>query len=372
MLAINIQKTLGAFQLNAEFAMRRPGVVALFGPSGCGKSTLIQILAGLAAPEAGYVQLNGEYLFDADKGLNVPAEARGIGCVFQDSRLFPHFSTRGNLEYGAKRSSRRAFIGFDDVVELLELAHLLNRRPNTLSGGEKQRVAIGRALLSQPRLLLLDEPLASLDQDRRSEVLPYLEALRDRLAIPMVYVSHQFDEVLRLATEVVLMRDGGITAHGELAQLSLGAELRGMLGTDLVGAVIAGVLLSTDPDSGLSRIKIGSGELAVQATGIPAGRTVRVQLLARDIIVATQAPAHLSVRNSVEGTVRLISAEQPGSDLVTIDIGCGESLLARITSAATRELQLRAGMRVWALVKAVSVQGHSFAAPMPPERFTSV
>jgi len=372
MLAINVQKALGAFRLNAGFSMRKPGVVALFGPSGCGKSTLIQILAGLASPDSGYVQLNGEFLFDAGKGLAVPAEARGIGCVFQESRLFPHFSVRGNLEYGAKRSSRRACIAFDDVVALLELSHLLNRRPNSLSGGEKQRVAIGRALLCQPRLLLLDEPLASLDHERRGEVLPYLETLRDRLAIPMVYVSHQFDEVLRLATEVVLMRDGAITAHGDLTQLSLGAELHAMIGADLVGAVVNGELLNTDPQTGLSRIRLGSGELAVQTTGIPSGRIVRVQLLARDIIVATQAPAHLSVRNSVEGIIRMISPEQPGSDLVTIDIGCGESVLARITSEATRELQLHLGMRVWALLKAVSVRGHSFAAPMPPERFTSV
>jgi len=364
MLAVNVQKTLGAFRLNAEFQMRRAGVVALFGPSGCGKSTLIQLLAGLASPDSGSIQVDGELFFDASRGIDVPAETRGIGCVFQDARLFPHFSVRGNLTYGARRSTRAPYIAFDDVVGLLDLAQLLERRPGRLSGGEKQRVAIGRALLSQPRLLLLDEPLASLDHERRGEVLPYLEALRDRLAIPMVYVSHQFDEVLRLATDLVLMRDGGVAAQGELSPISLSAELRGMIGADLVGSVINGQLLPTDPHSGLARVRAGDGILSIPAAGIEAGRTLRVQLLARDIIVATQAPTHLSVRNSLEGTIREIAQERPGSDLVTIDIGAGEAVLARITSVATRELNLHPGMRIWALVKAVSIQGHSFAAPV--------
>ena len=362
MLEVNIRKSRGSFRLNAAFSMRKPGVIALFGPSGCGKSTLIQCLTGLAAPDSGTVELNGDIFFDSERGINVPVQRRGIGCVFQDARLFPHFTVRGNLKFGAARTRRTATIAFDDIVDLLDLSALLGRRPGRLSGGEKQRVAIGRALLSQPRLLLLDEPLAALDYARRDEVLPYLEVLRDRLAIPMVYVSHQFDEVLRLATDLVLMREGSILAQGELSALSRSPALASMIGMDLVGAVVSARVLGVDPHSRLTRLALGKGELNVSAAGLSAERAVRVQLLARDIIVATVQPTHLSVRNCLAGTITGIDSEHPGSDLIGIDIG-GETILARITAAATQALQLRLGMNVWALIKSVSIQGHSFGAP---------
>ncbi len=368
MLALSIRKMRGSFRLDAAITLQKPGVIALFGPSGCGKSTLIHCLTGLETPDEGRIELNGETFFDSQLGIDMPAERRGVGCVFQDSRLFPHFTVRGNLTFGAARTQRPAYIAFDDMVELLDLRALLERRPNRLSGGEKQRVAIGRALLSQPRLLLLDEPLASLDHARRGEVLPYLETLRDRLAIPIVYVSHQFDEVLRLATDLVLMRDGSILAQGELSELSLSPALRSMIGMDLVGAVVNAHLLGVDPDTDIARLSVGQGELKVAHKGLAAHGALRVQLLARDIIVATAQPAQLSVRNCLAGRISKIGSEQPGSDLISIDIG-GETILARITAAATQDLQLHIGMRVWALIKSVSIQGHSFAAPAPPPRF---
>ena len=228
MLRVQLRKRRGDFSLDVDFGAPVPGITALFGRSGCGKSTLISLIAGLMSPDAGKVQIGEDVLLDTERHLEVDARHRRIGVVFQEARLFPHLSVLGNLQYGAKRLPRDtpAPIGFDDVVVLLGLDALTSRRPHELSGGEKQRVALGRALLAQPRLLLLDEPLASLDLARREEVLPYFEKLRDALAIPIVYVSHQFDEVLRLATRVVLLDGGRVLADGDLAAVSRHAALR--------------------------------------------------------------------------------------------------------------------------------------------------
>src|SRR5690349_18571458 len=235
MLRLRLKKQRGDFLLDIDIDSPTPGVVALFGRSGCGKSTTVNLLAGLLPPDAGRVELNGEVLFDSANKIAQPIQSRRIGYVFQDARLFPHYTVLGNLQYGLKRARGDKVIGEAETIALLGLEALLARRPHQLSGGEKQRVALGRALLSQPRLLLLDEPLASLDVARREEVLPYLERLRDRLAIPMVYVSHQFDEVLRLATQVVVMDKGRVIAHGDISSVSLDPALRAIVGPDAVG-----------------------------------------------------------------------------------------------------------------------------------------
>jgi molybdate transport system ATP-binding protein len=362
MLKVAVKKTRGSFALDAGFEMPTPGVVALFGRSGCGKSTLVNIIAGLLDADSGHVALDGDVLLDTDSGRCVPPERRRIGYVFQDARLFPHLRVAANLRYGERRAGIPPYVSLDAVADLLDLGSLMNRRTHQLSGGERQRVAMGRALLSQPRLLLLDEPLASLDAARREEVLPYLETLRDQLAIPMVYVSHNFDEVLRLASYIVLMESGKTTAGGDVAGMSLNKGLRSIIGTDAVGAVVDGTVLGIDSSSALMRVKVGSGELKVQALPAAVGAKLRVQLLARDLIVATEAPQHLSVRNSLAGVVTAVSGDGDDSDLISIDVG-GTLILARVTKAATRELLLSPGLRVWALVKAVSLRSHSFAAP---------
>jgi molybdate transport system ATP-binding protein len=267
----------------------------------------------------------------------------------------------------------------------------MNRRSHRLSGGERQRVAIGRALLTQPRLLLLDEPLAALDGARREEVLPYLETLRDRLAIPMVYVTHRFDEVLRLATHIVLLEAGAVTAQGGVAQMSLNRELRSIIGPDEVGAIVDGRVIGMDAASRLVRVQVGRGVINIPAQAVgnaklghgahgagalavgrghgahganypEPGIALRIQLLARDIIVSTQSPEHLSVRNALAGTVTHIQ-DDGDSDLITLDVG-DTSILARITKAATRELSLRTGLEVWALVKSVSLRAHAVAASL--------
>jgi molybdate transport system ATP-binding protein len=352
-LKVQVRKQRGDFLLDADFQAPTPGVVALFGRSGSGKSTLVNLIAGLDRPDAGAIRLDDEILYDAARGIDIPAERRRIGYVFQDARLFPHLSVASNLDYGAHRTRAERLITREAVCDLLALGPLLKRRVHGLSGGERQRLAVGRALLSQPRLLLLDEPLASLDAARREEVLPYLEVLRDQLSIPMVYVSHDFDEVWRLATHLVLIENGRTVAQGSVADMSLHPGLRAIVGPEALGAIVEGEVLGCD-ESGLMRLKVGRSELKIEPVA-GAEKMLRVQLLARDIIIATQEPAHLSVRNALKGSVANIAADDESSDLIGFDIG-GATIVSRITRAATRELALKPGMPVWALVKSVSLR----------------
>jgi molybdate transport system ATP-binding protein len=360
MLRLQIKKQRGEFALDVNIAAPTPGVVALFGRSGCGKSTLVNLIAGLLTPDDGSIELNGEKLFDRRSHLSLSVESRRIGYVFQDARLFPHYTVRGNLQYGLKRADGAQVIGETETIALLGLESLLSRRPNQLSGGEKQRVALGRALLTQPKLLLLDEPLASLDVARREEVLPYLERLRDRLAIPMVYVSHQFDEVLRLATHVVVLDNGRVAAEGSINSVSLEPALRAIVGADSVGAVLDGQVLTIDAQNALAEIAVGNGVLHIHADS-QVGSRVRVQMLARDIILGLRPPTGLSVRNALAGTVAKIERDDDHSDLVHVNIG-NATVLARITRVATAALQLTTGSPVWVIVKAVSMRGHALSS----------
>jgi molybdate transport system ATP-binding protein len=376
MLRVSASKKRDGFTLQAEFEAPTPGIVALFGRSGCGKTTLINIIAGLLDADEARIQLDDLVLCDTRAGTSVPVELRRIGYVFQDGRLFPHLNVLSNLRYGLKRNLRRARqpvawgrqaqpIAFDEVITLLGLATLLDRRPHQLSGGERQRVGLGRALLSQPQLLLLDEPLASLDVARREEVLPYLEALRDRLSMPMVYVSHQFDEVLQLATHMVLMEAGRVVAQGSLSEVSLRPELRAIIGPDSVGSVLDGVVTRTDPARAMVDLKLGNGNLQVNLRDVTVGSRARVQLLARDIILAIEKPSGLSVRNMLQGVVAEVSPDDDDAVLVKVDIG-GATVLARITRDAAAALSLHKGTPVWVLVKAVSTRGHAFRVPGGP------
>lgn len=361
MLKIDVSKQRGSFGLEVQIEAPTPGVIALFGRSGCGKSTLANIIAGLLPADRSCIEIDGVTLADSATRQHVVAEQRRIGYVFQDARLFPHLDVLANLHYGHRRAPQPHRIAAAPVIELLGLAPLLTRRPHQLSGGERQRVALGRALLSQPRLLLLDEPLASLDVARREEVLPYLERLRDEFAIPMVYVSHQFDEILRLATHVVLLADGKVVTQGDIGAVSLHPKLRAIVGPDAIGSVLSGVVSAVDAASRLAAIKIGNGVLRVALANVQVGSAVRVQLLARDVIVAVQPPHGLSVRNVLTGTVTQISEDVDDTDLIHIDIA-GAMVLSRVTRAASLELELKVGLAVWVLIKAVSIRDHAFAS----------
>jgi molybdate transport system ATP-binding protein len=365
MLRLSVIKRWEGFGLSAQLDAPTPGIVALFGRSGCGKTTLVNIISGLLAPDEGRVELDGVVLTDTRERVAIPVERRRIGYVFQDSRLFPHLGVLANLRYGLRRAPRASrSIGLDEVLALLGLEPLLGRRPYQLSGGERQRVALGRALLSQPRLLLLDEPLAALDAARREEVLPYLERLRDKLSIPMVYVSHQLEEVLRLATHVVLMEAGGIVASGTLSDISLRPELQAIVGSEAVGAILDGTVERVDAERGVTDVKVGSGVLHVGLQEASVGARIRLQLLARDIILATEPPRGLSVRNALRGTIADISDDVGNAVLVKVDIGSGVAVLSRITRHAVEDLGLRPGLQVWALVKAVSARGHAYSGPV--------
>jgi molybdate transport system ATP-binding protein len=362
MLQVSLVKHLGTFNLEADFAAPTPGVVVLFGRSGSGKTTLVNLIAGLARPDAGRVELDGTVLSDTATGTWVRPEERGVGYVFQDARLFPHLTVLANLRYGLVRARRRtAVTGLDEVVNLLGLERLLARRPHGLSGGERQRVALGRALLSQPRLLLLDEPLASLDAARRGEVLPYLQVLRDVLQIPMVYVSHQIQEVLQLATYMVLLSGGRALAQGTPEEVSLHGELRAVIGEEEVGAVLEGTVTAV-PAGGLASIHVAGGTLRVALANAAAGMPVRVQLLARDLILATEEPHAVSIRNALTGKVAELILESDEHVLVAVDLSHGQ-VLARVTREAASALGLAPGTPVWVLVKAVSLHGHAFNRP---------
>ncbi len=363
MLRLSVVKRWAGFKLRAQLDAPTPGVVALFGRSGCGKTTLVNIISGLLDPDEGRVELDGVVLTDTRQRIRVPVERRRIGYVFQDARLFPHLGVLANLRFGERRAPKETrLIGLDEVLALLGLEPLLGRRTQQLSGGERQRVALGRALLSQPRLLLLDEPLAGLDAARREEVLPYLERLRDRLSIPMVFVSHQLDEILRLATHVALMHAGEVVAAGTLSEISLRPELRAIVGPEGVGAVIDGIVARVDAKHGLADVQLGRGVLHISVPEAPVGARIRIQLLAHDIILATEPPRALSVRNALEGLISDLSEEVGQAILVKVDIGAGAAVLSRVTRHAMEALDLRVGMPVWVLVKAVCARGHTYSA----------
>ena len=334
------------------------GVTALFGPSGSGKSTTINAVAGLFRPDSCRIVADGTVLADTATGQFLPPERRRVGLVFQDARLFPHMSVATNLRYGARRGPPGP-VRFDDVVDLLGLAPLLHRRPRTLSGGEKQRVAIGRALLAQPRLLLMDEPLASLDAARKAEIIPYLLRLQHAVAMPILYVTHAMEELVQLAANLVLLQAGRVIAAGTLPELSARADLPLATRPD-AAAILPATIARHDPARGLTALLAGDVPLLVPLMPHPAGTRVRARIPAREVILAGPAAAAvagvLSLHNVLPGAVRAIVPDTArGSALVEVALGEG-ALLARVTPDAVSRLALSPGAHVLALVKSVAIE----------------
>jgi len=353
-LSVNVTRTVGDFTLAADFASAGR-LTALFGRSGAGKTTLVNLIAGLLRPDSGSIRLDDTVLVDTANGINVPTHKRGIGYVFQEGRLFPHLSVKGNLAYGRGFARTRGAGGpsFDDVVALLGIDALLARRPADLSGGEKQRVAIGRALLANPRILLMDEPLAALDHGRRAEILPYIERLRDEMRLPIVYVSHAVEEVARLADTLVLLADGRVVASGTVNAVFGRLDLRPYTGQFEASVVLNGRIVDHDESAGITFVDHAGGRLSVPRMAGAVGAPARLRVRARDVALAVGEPGNLSIRNRLAATVAEIAPGEGDAVEVRLDVG-GDPLIARITRRAAKALGLTVGQPVVALIKSTA------------------
>jgi molybdate transport system ATP-binding protein len=355
MIEVSVEHRQGEFVLDAAFEAGE-GVTALFGPSGSGKTTLVQMIAGLTRPDRASIRFDATLWNDTDARVFVPPHRRRIGYVFQEGRLFPHLTARQNLLYGqffAPRGERR--MSEAEVVLLLGIERLLDDRPATLSGGEKQRVAIGRALLAAPRLILMDEPLSALDRARKQEILPYIERIRDQIGIPIVYVSHAIDEVARLANRVVLLDEGKVKAAGTPAEIFPdAANLPESLAPQ---SILEARLIGHEPAYGLSTAVIGSGIITLQPVDLPVGTLVRIRLPATDVVLALERPENISALNNLTGTVMSLARDGP---YVLVNLDCaGQRLVSRITLFSAERLALKPGLVVHALFKAVTVDSAS-------------
>jgi len=355
---VDLAASAGAFGLDVQFCSEA-GVTALFGRSGSGKTTLLNLIAGLSTPLRGRIRVGDAVYFDSAQGIDMPAHKRRIGYVFQEGRLLPHLSVRQNLLYGRFFTpAADRYADFGRVVDLLGLAPLLARRPHKLSGGEQQRVAIGRALLASPRLLLMDEPLASLDTPRKAEILYYIEHLRDELRIPIVYVSHAIEEVVRLADRLVVISEGRALAAGTVAELSARPELRPFLGRYEGGAIIETRVAEQDLANGLARLEFPGGTLYAPDVDALPGERLRVRIRARDVSLALSAPRDASFLNVLPGVVAAVD-DKPGASVdVSVDLN-GTVILARITRKSVATLGIAPGRQVYVLLKSVAIDRHS-------------
>jgi len=353
---ISLRHRLGAFELDVAFKFGgEPGVTALFGPSGAGKSTVINAIAGLLKPQFGRIVLNGETLLDTERGVSVAARARRLGVVFQDTRLFPHLDVEANLLYGW----RRALVKTEPqriaaVTALLGLDGLLRRRPRTLSGGERSRVALGRALLTNPRALLLDEPLAALDAALKAEILPYLERLVHETKIPMLYVSHSLDEVARLADRMIVIDKGRVAAEGSVFELTARLDL--IAGHELLpGAVLEAKIAGHDEAHGLTELELAGELLVVPRIARPRNDIVRIRIDAQDVMLALVRPDGVSANNILPVLITAIKEEGANAD---VQLALNDArLVARITRRSLERLALKEGARVFAVIKSVTVGG---------------
>ena len=366
-LEVDIDHRFGSFRLQANF-QAQSGVTALFGRSGAGKSTLVAMVAGLVRPDAGKIRLGARQLYDSAAGTNLPAAARRVAVVFQEPRLFPHLSVWRNLTYGRWAGRRSGHQDPDAIIELLGLEALLERSPDNLSGGEAQRVSIGRALLADPDILLMDEPLSQLDGARRAEILPWLDRLAHEVGVPILYVSHALDEVARLADSLVVLSDGKVVASGAVEDVMRRIDLGPATGRYEAGSLLHGTIDSHDPDYRLSRISVGGDHVEVPAIDGAAGDPVRLRIRARDVALSLAPVTGSSIRNCLSATIVEIVEEDGAFAEILLNLGeqagTGSAddlpyLRARLTRKSVAELKLRLGDRIFALVKAVAVDRQS-------------
>ncbi len=358
-LQINIARS--AFQLNLDIQLPGQGITAIFGPSGSGKTTFLRAVAGLDKNPKGRIQIGTNIWQDTKQGIYLPTWQRPLGYVFQESSLLPHLSVTENLNFGLKRALKSASSAQTEAnkalqasVELLGIGSLLQRMPNELSGGERQRVAVARAIAMQPQLLLMDEPLASLDAARRQEIFPWLARLRDQLKMPMLYVTHSAEEVTRLADHLVVLDQGHVKAQGSVSAVLTQVVNPVVVGED-AGALIAGCIGAVDAQWHLSRVDFDGGCIWMRDAGLPVGKAVRIRILARDVSLATSEPTNTSIQNQLRGTIQSITSDAHPSQVMVV-LKCGaDEVLARVTKRAVDELSLQVGQYVWAQVKSVAL-----------------
>lgn len=350
MLELDFSQQLGDAQLQVNTTLPSRGITAVFGVSGAGKTSLINAIGGLTVPQQGRIVLNGRVLSDTTRGIWLPPEKRRIGYVFQDARLFPHYRVRGNLQYGMATSMRSHF---DSLVQLLGIETLLPRYPSTLSGGEKQRVAIGRALLTAPEIMLMDEPLASLDLPRKRELMPYLQTLAKEVEIPILYVSHSLDELLHLAENVLVLDKGSVKANGPLEQVWASSAMRPWLPRAEQSSVLRVEVKEQHPHYEMTALALGDTCIWVSRVDAPENTPVRIRIQAADVSLTLDPPTRSSIRNVLPAQVtELLEIDRQ----TEVKLRIGESeLWARITPWARDELQITPGMRLYAQIKSVSI-----------------
>ena len=357
MITLKLKQQLADFTLDLDLTLPARGVSAIVGPSGSGKTTLLRCVAGLEKADQALIELNGNCWQDSQRGLWLPPHKRALGYVFQEASLFDHLSVQGNLDYGRRRSAEPA--GNEQaaqIIELLGIGHLLQRGTTGLSGGERQRVGIARALLANPRLLLLDEPLTALDPQRKADILPYLERLHAELDIPLLYVSHSPDEVARLADHLVLLENGTLRASGSLQTLLPRLDLP-MAHSDDARSVLHGQVSACDDHYQLLELTLAGSvlKLRVPHAALALGQQVRVAVQARDVSLALEKPQHSSVLNQLPARIEAIEpGNHPAQTLVRLALG-DNALLARVTRYSADQLQLQPGLEVWVQIKAVAL-----------------
>lgn len=350
MLELNFSQTLGTHRLQVAESLPASGITAIFGVSGAGKTSLINAISGLTRPEQGRIVLNERVLYDAEKKICLPPEKRRVGYVFQDARLFPHYNVLGNLRYGMAKSMAGQF---DKLVTLLGIEQLLDRLPGGLSGGEKQRVAIGRALLTAPELLLLDEPLASLDIPRKRELLPYLQRMAREISIPVLYVSHSLDEILHLADKVMVLEAGTVKAFGNLEDVWGSSVMNPWLPQEQQSSILKVSVLEHHPHYAMTALALGDQHIWVNKLDKPLQTAVRIRIQATDVSLVLQPSSHTSIRNTLRAKV-VQNYDLDGQVEVQLDVS-GRTLWARISPWARDELNIKPGLWLYAQIKSVSI-----------------
>ncbi len=365
-VAVRFRKSLENIDIDVDFTVPNCGITAIFGRSGAGKTSVINAVSGILAPDSGEITVNGRTLFSSNRNINIPIEKRNIGYVFQESRLFPHYNVEGNLNYGVKDKDAHYF---SSIVELLSLKPLLSRYPHALSGGEKQRVAIGRALLSKPDILLMDEPLASLDLPRKREVMPFLEALSQQVKIPILYVSHSLSEILRLADYLVVLDRGSVIANGQIEDVWSSKVMRPWQSFSEQSTLFSARVSQHNSEYGLTQLTFTEGlTFWVQQIEAEIDSPVRLQIRANDVSITLGKHSDTSIRNILPARIAAIEFQEQSNNKksisIKLDLNDGCFLWATITKWALEDLSLTEGMQVFAQIKGVSVSQRDIAITM--------